>query len=466
MTIPWRFPAFRIPALAALATGVALACWAPAARAQTSVTHRGGVSAMFDVLPNADATELRLRLEETIDVAIGEAWTVKAGSWIDALDSSRLERRTEDFVYQPGEIFVRYRRPRFDVTAGFQRIVWGTLDEIQPTDVVNPIDVSRFIFEGRGEARLPVLALRGRLFLPADTTVDAVYVPFFRRGRYDLVSESTSPFNLLAGRCRADACIADLPGPGDNGGAPTSLLVPLLSEEPSRTATNGSVGARASRAVRGVDVGLSAFRGWQSFPMWSLQGLPASGTTEPPTPIVPAVVLRESWSRMTMVGADAEAARGAFTWRAEGAFLADTSVQQMAAGAAGAASLGPVVDGRSVQVGAGLDWTAGPLRTFGNLIVRRAWAVGPTRALVPASGGLQLVAGADRKFARDTWLLRGFAVVDPTQGTAFLRALASWNLRDNLWLEGSAAAFAGDGTDLLGMYTDRDFASVRIKYFF
>jgi len=466
MTITLRFPSLGIPALAALATGVALACWSPSAQAQPSVTHRGGVSAMLDALPNVDASELRVRLEDTVDVAIGDGWTVKAGSWIDALVGSRLGRDSNDLVYQPGEIYARYRRPRFDVTAGFQRIVWGTLDEIQPTDVVNPIDVSRFIFEGRGEARLPVLALRGRLFLPGDTTVDGVYVPLFRRGRYDLVSESTSPFNLLAGRCEAAACIADIPGLTGADGGPASLLVPLLSEQPARKAGNGSIGARASRPVKGVDVGVSAWRGWQSFPMWSLQGLPARTPAEPLTSTVPAVALRESWSRITMLGADAEAARGAFTWRAEGAFLVDTAVQQMAAGAAGAASLGPVLDGRSLQVGAGLDWTAGPWRSFGNLLVRRAWAVGPSSALVPSSGGLQLVAGADRKFARDTWLVRGFAVADPTEGTSFMRALVSWNVRDNLWLEGSAAIFGGDGTDLLGMYTDRDFASVRIKYFF
>ncbi len=85
---------------------------------------------------------------------------------------------------------------------------------------------------------------------------------------------------------------------------------------------------------------------------------------------------------------------------------------------------------------------------------------------MPSDGGVQLVGGAERAFARDTRRVRGFAVVDPSEGTAFVRGLGAWNVRDNLWLEGSAAWFAGEGTDFLGRYTDRDFVSVRVRYYF
>ena len=39
------------------------------------------------------------------------------------------------------------------------------LDELQPTDVINPLDISRFFFDGRSKARLPVAVIRGQLFL-------------------------------------------------------------------------------------------------------------------------------------------------------------------------------------------------------------------------------------------------------------------------------------------------------------
>ena len=427
---------------------------------------------MVDTLPDVDATELRIRLEDTVDIELDDAWAIKAGSWIDALAGSRRAGDATDIVYQPGEIYARYRHARFDLTAGFQRIVWGTLDEIQPTDVINPIDLSRFVFEGRSEARLPVLAMRARLFLPHETTVDAVYVPFFRRGRYDLLDEPTSPFNLLArsmrrGRVRGGGA-GDLTGESlvaiGPGGLPrrwtARRAVPANDVRGAGAdAGNGSVGARASRAVGGIDVGVSVWRGWQPFPLVSPEVRSVSGEAVPGGAMPGVmVVLRESWSRVTMVGADAEAARGAITWRAEGALFADTVVQERPGGIA--------TDGRSLQVGAGLDWTVGPWRTFGNVIARRAWATGADAVLVPASGGVQLVGGAERTFARETRLVRGFAVVDPTEGTAFVRGLGAWNLRDNLWLEASAAWFTGDGDDFLGQYTDRDFVSLRVKYHF
>jgi hypothetical protein len=443
-TIRMRAPAFALVLAFVLPT---------LASAQPAITSRGSVSAMVDALPRVDATEMRVRVEDTIDVALDEAWSITIGSWADALVGTRRGEGVRALAFQPGEIHARYRHARFDVTAGFQRVAWGTLDEIQPTDVVNPLDVSRFLIEGRGEARLPVLAFRGRVFLPQDTTLDAVYVPFFRRGRYDVLDEDTSPFNLLAERCRDGVCVVPLPGG-------TSSIVPRVSSAPARTLGNGSVGARVSRPLAGVDLGASVYRGWQAFPLASLVPtvpLRPQATGDPGAAVTMGA-LRESWSRITMLGADAEAARGSITWRAEGAWLVDTAVQ--------AEPGGPATDGRSVQVGGGLDWTTGPWRTFANVIVRRAWAVGPAAALVSPSGGMQVVGGAERTFARDTWRVRGFAVGDPSEGTAFIRALAAWNLRDNLWLEGTTGWFSGDGTDFLGQFTDRDFVTLRVRYHF
>lgn len=434
-----------------LRTVVAAVLSATTATAQPSITSRGSVSATLDALPGVDATELRLRLEDTVDVDVDERWAIRIGSWADGLVGVRRGEDARALVYQPGEIYARYRDPRFDVTAGFQRIVWGTLDEIQPTDLVNPLDVGRFLMEGRSDARLPVFALRGRAFLPRDTTVDVVYVPFFRRGRYDLVDEATSPFNLRADSCPAEVCLVTTSTPS----GPVDLFLPLESRDPARTWRNGSIGGRVSRTVGGLDASVSGYRGWQAFPLISLAP-PVIAAASPAELTVPRLL--ETWSRLTMIGGDVEAARGAFTWRAEGAFLVDTAVQ--------AAPGRPLSDGRSLQLGAGIDWTSGPWRTFGNVIVRRAWAVGATAATVPAEGGVQLVGGTERTFSRDTRRLRAFAVVDPSEGTAFLRLVGAWNLRDNLWLEGSSGVFTGDGTDLLGQFTARDFVSARIKYYF
>ena len=49
--------------------------------------------------------------------------------------------------------------------SGSARVVWGRLDECSPPTWINPLDVSRFFFEGRSEARLPVALVRAQVFL-------------------------------------------------------------------------------------------------------------------------------------------------------------------------------------------------------------------------------------------------------------------------------------------------------------
>ena len=79
---------------------------------------------------------------------------------------------------------------------------------------------------------------------------------------------------------------------------------------------------------------------------------------------------------------------------------------------------------------------------------------------------LSFVVVTDRSFARETRTLRGLAVVDPADGTAFGRVIAAVSLRDNTWVEGSAGIFAGSSPDTIGRLTRRDFLYVRLKVFF
>ena len=79
---------------------------------------------------------------------------------------------------------------------------------------------------------------------------------------------------------------------------------------------------------------------------------------------------------------------------------------------------------------------------------------------------VSLALGSDRTFARERYQLRTFAVYSPTQETAFLRAIATAKLRDNVAVEGSGGWLAGDGTDLIGRFRDSDFVYARVKYYF
>ena len=111
-------------------------------------------------------------------------------------------------------------------------MTWGKLDEIQPTDVINPLDVSRFFFEGRSEARLPVLLARARLHVAENVTIEGIYVPDFRRGRFDQLDEATSPFNMAATVARDPAVCAPFGCPR----RPRSTIASPRSPAPTRRA--------------------------------------------------------------------------------------------------------------------------------------------------------------------------------------------------------------------------------------
>jgi hypothetical protein len=57
-------------------------------------------------------------------------------------------------------------------------------------------------------------------------------------------------------------------------------------------------------------------------------------------------------------------------------------------------------------------------------------------------------------------------VANASQGSAFLRAIATASLRDNVVLEGSVGWFPGEGDDLVGRFSESDFGYLRFKYYF
>ena len=397
--------------------------WTPA-QAQAPVD--GHVSLLFDVLPDISAaagaqraTELRARLFVEHAQEVGEHLRINLAAYVDGLVGARPAAgesdRATDAIVRPGDLYVEYRAERFDVRAGFSRVVWGRLDEFQPTDVVNPIDLTRFLLEGRSEARLPVALVRGRLFLPGSSTLEAVVVPAFRPARFDQLDEATSPFNLAA------------------------TPLPVQRSEPERRWNNLQGGARLTSTAGRVDWGATVYRGFRAFPTFTLQ---------------PGPLVRETFPRFTMVGGDFETARGPWGVRGELAVFTEDEFQSTA-GARG-------VPGRSVEAGIGADRRAGDYRVAANVIVNHRSADDEEIDGTDVS----IVGSADRTFARETRRLRVLGVYDPVDDTGFARIIAAISLRDNVWLEGSGGLFAGSALDTIGRLTRRDFVYARLKVFF
>ncbi len=240
----------------------------------------GYATLMLDHLPSVEpsATELRARIFGELAVRASSLVELTVSGYADGLAADRGSS-VYDAILKPQEALIALTFDRADVRAGLGQVVWGRLDELQPGDVVNPLDVSRFFFEGRSEARLPVGLVRVRWFITEGAVLEGVYVPFFRRGRFDQLDEPTSPFNL-----RPEA---------------------VESREPAKTLENGQGGVRFSGTVRRFDYALAAYRGFR--PFGAVGAEPDGGRLR----------LVERFPRFTMVSGDFETVRGPWAFRGE-----------------------------------------------------------------------------------------------------------------------------------------------------
>ncbi len=327
-------------------------------------------------------TPRRLRARLFVERAwTSGSWRIRGAVLAEGLVADRDQTRRDGHL-QVREATIGWSGDAVDVRAGIGTMVWGRLDEVQPTDVINPLDASKYLLDGRAEARLPVAHARVRWFAGEKATVEAVWVPLFTRGRYDVLDEASSPFNLLAD---ADRCV---PSPA------CPPVAQFIRREPARSLRTSQGGARLSATSGRVDWAVAVYSGFPGFGRISAGpiGLPP-GT--PPDFVAPVLVF-ENYPRFTMIGGDAETVRGDWAIRGEMAITTGDTV------ALGPSPLG--VDGHSIRAGLGADRKAGAIRLSGTVLVeRRAADADPVLGIAGgADTNVSLVVGGDHGFARDT----------------------------------------------------------------
>jgi hypothetical protein len=361
--------------------------------------------------PSQDLAESRGRLFAAFEAEAGERWFFVASAYADGVAGSG--DRGSAGVLRPHETYVEHRRESLELRFGFSNLGWGVIDELAPQDVVNPVDVSRFVLEDRGEARLPVPLARLRWFLPAETSLEAVLVPWARRGAFDQLDEPTSPF------------------------APAGLEALPRSDLPV-TPANMEGGIRLHGTTSGLDWGASVYRDIVDFDRYETS-TPGLTATRP---------------GRVMVGGDVETARGEWVLRGEGAFFLDDPLQAEGA---------PVIVTRwTFQGGFGADRRLGENVLFLNALYRLI----PEDPLLDAEDEISLIGGIARDLASGTQNLRFFGVWNPRAGSAFARATWSVELVENLRLELGGGAFLGDDGELFGLIADSDFAVARLRIYF
>ncbi len=437
----------------ATAVVVLLAFGAIGSTASAQPRPTGHVSTLVDYFPNRDDSfEVRARAFAEEKLQPSNRLTIILSGFAEGLVGRRLpppltiqssddDRQASEAIFRIHEASIQVGGDRADLLVGFTRAVWGRLDELQPTDVINPLDASRFFFDGRSEARLPVALVRGRLFLGDRGTIEGVYVPVFRKGRFDQIDEATSPFNIAAGVADGlSVCLAI--------GCPT-LPPQLVDDEPDVELSNAQGGIRVSGTAGRLDWSVSTYRGFEHFGLVELDA-------PPPFSGGPLTLVR-TYPRFTMVGGDFETVRGPWGFRGEVAAFIDDSFQTPDL---------RVASGTSVDGGFAVDRKAGDYRVSAMMFYHREAYEAPGTGVSRERQDLSIVGSADRSFGRDRYNVRTFAVVTPSESSAFLRTIATASLRDNVALEGSGGWFAGEGQDFTGRFAQCDFVYLRLKYYF
>jgi len=400
-----------------------------------SLVIHGELSALAVTFPKQEDTR-EMRARAVLEVsAEPKPWLRLRFDGIAEVLMADRRGRVDDGLAAVRDAWVEVRLKDVEVRAGYGRIVWGRLDEVMPSDVINPISAATFFLEGRADARLPVAFVRSRVFLPSETSLETVLALPGSRGRFDLLDETTSPFNLLN----------DLVLP-----AGVSRGAGVQRAEPPATWRNVQGGLRMSTTAGRVDMSVSAWRGFESFGLVSFEPevFPDAG----PIPMVVGRLV-ERYPRFTMIAGDVETVRGGWAIRGEIAGFVDKAFS---------GPTGPV-KGKAVDAGVGVDRSAGQYHLFGSLVWHREWS-----DVLPSATRdyVNVIASVDRRFSQERYLVRLFGVANPEDRSGFIRGLASWSLRDNVLLEGSGGVFLGEGADAIGRFSGRDFAFVRVRYHF
>jgi hypothetical protein len=373
---------------------------------------RGQIEVRSVFYPAPELAEARMRILAGYEGTFGK-WHILASACGDAVTGSG--DRDTDGILRPLSTFVEYRASRAEVRVGLSTVAWGVLDELSPQDVVSPVDVSRFVLDGRAEARLPVPMARVRAFLPASMTLEALVVPYARRGWFDQLDETHSPF------------------------APAGLATfPRTQSRWSADAIEGGLRLRGTGS--GFDWGLSGYHDVVDFDRYQ---------------VTPAGVAASRPSRW-MAGADIEAALGNWVLRLDGAAFVDDPLQVQVATAPA------IVRRDTFQAGIGADRRSGDTTFYVNALYRHL----PTDPLLDAVSELSLFGGLTRDFAQGTRTVRIFGLWNTESDSGFARLSWDHEVVENLRLDVSGGLFVGQGGSVFRSIEDADFVTARIRFYF
>ncbi|RLQ20739.1 hypothetical protein DWB85_15910 [Seongchinamella sediminis] len=231
-----------------------------------------------------------------------EKWEFKLSGRIDGYYQHGTAD-AEELKVDYGESWIRYNKDRLRMTLGAQKILWGRIDELPPTDRLSTQDLSRFILDDMTDRRRASLAMRLEYFV-GNNKLDAFVLPRFRGAELPDKDSVWFPINQREG-----VIIGLEPTPLSRTIIRNSKV--SLDEHDSE----GGAGIRFTGITPMFDYGLTAQKGRATTPYFAYD--PARN------------VLESVYPRTWVLGGDVgfEALGG--TLRLEAAWLSDTPLTEI-----------------------------------------------------------------------------------------------------------------------------------------
>jgi hypothetical protein len=228
------------------------------------------------------------------------------------------------------EAYADLHSSRADVRIGIQKVAWGKLDGVPPTDVVNPRDYHDPIVNDFEERKIGIPAVLGTYYLPDVPRLDLnglratlVYVPIAVPSRLALAEERWFPSSTFP-PSEVRVSPANL-GPL----APTfphGLRIPVefgtLNHRPPHGFDDGGVAFRLGGTWRDSDWDLYHYTGPETGPDADLR-VELRHPRGEAVPVTAVSRLRQAHDVIHMTGVDAATVLGGFTVRAEAAYFVD-----------------------------------------------------------------------------------------------------------------------------------------------
>ena len=141
-----------------------------------------GFEAMIELAPlldNDDSIDgfMYSKLAFSAEWKSGSEWEARLAADVDGYSESGGDDIDEAQI-GIGETYIRYNGSAMRLTAGYQTVIWGRIDELPPIDRLSSQDQIRFILDDLPDRRQPRPMLRVESFF-GENKLDLVYAPTF-----------------------------------------------------------------------------------------------------------------------------------------------------------------------------------------------------------------------------------------------------------------------------------------------